>query len=76
MPDSVPALAPWVPDASDPFDRRKAAHLLRRAGFGAATGAIDRAVAGGMEAAVEDLFDDAADEEDGYRKTFDASLDL
>ena len=70
MPDSE--LAPWVPAASCPFDRKKAAHLLRRAGFGVPPGAIDRAVAVGMEAAVEDLFDDASDEEDAYRKTFDA----
>ena len=27
-------LAPWAPGANDPFDARKAAHLLRRAGFG------------------------------------------
>ena len=27
--------APWSPAAADPFDARKAAHLLRRAGFGA-----------------------------------------
>src|SRR4051812_25854025 len=65
-------LAPWVPGPSDPFDRRKAAHLLRRAGFGAAPEAIDRAVAEGMEASVENLFDEATDEEDAYRKTLDA----
>jgi uncharacterized protein (DUF1800 family) len=65
-------LAPFVPGPSDPFDRRKAAHLLRRAGFGASPEAIDRAVAEGMEAAVEGLFDDATDEDEAYRKTFDA----
>ena len=29
------ALAPWIPTAADPFDFNKAAHLMRRAGFGA-----------------------------------------
>ena len=65
-------LAPLVPGPSDPFDRRKAAHLLRRAGFGASPAAIDRAVAEGMEATVENLFDEATDEEDAYQKTFEA----
>ena len=65
-------LAPLVPGPSDPFDRRKAAHLLRRAGFGAPPAAIDRAVAEGMEATVESLFDEATDEEDAYQKTFEA----
>jgi uncharacterized protein (DUF1800 family) len=69
---SSDVLAPFVPDLSDPFDRRKAAHLLRRAGFGAAPGAVDRAVADGLEAAVENLFDEATDEADAYQKTFDA----
>jgi uncharacterized protein (DUF1800 family) len=70
MPSDV--LAPFVPDSTDPFDRRKAAHLLRRAGFGAAPEAIDRAVVDGMEATVENLFDEATDEEDAYQKTFAA----
>jgi uncharacterized protein (DUF1800 family) len=65
-------LAPFVPTPADPFDRRKAAHLLRRAGFGAPPEAIDRAVADGVEATVENLFDEGTDEEDAYRKTFDA----
>jgi hypothetical protein len=65
-------LAPWVPDESDPFDRRKAAHLLRRAGFGAAPSEIDKAVAQGLEATVEGLFDEADDEEQEFQKTFAA----
>ncbi len=65
-------LDPFVPGPSDPFDRRKAAHLLRRAGFGAAPEAIDRAVALGMEQTVESLFDEATDEEQAYQKTFAA----
>jgi uncharacterized protein (DUF1800 family) len=65
-------LAPLVPGPSDPFDRRRAAHLLRRAGFGAPPAAIDRAAVEGMEATVENLFDEATDEEDAYQKTFEA----
>src|SRR5262245_8723091 len=65
-------LTQYVPAPSDPFDRRKAAHLLRRAGFGAAPGEIDRAVERGLEATVEDLFVDAEDEERAYRRTFAA----
>lgn len=32
---AVVELEPWVPSAADPFDEAKAAHLMRRAGFGA-----------------------------------------
>ena len=72
MSTSTNPLDPFVPGPSDPFDRRKAAHLLRRAGFGAAPAAIDRAVAEGMEQTVESLFDEATEEEDFYQKTFRA----
>jgi hypothetical protein len=65
-------LAPYEPGPADPFDRRKAAHLLRRSGFGAAPEAIDRALAEGLEATVESLFDEASDEEEAYQRTFDA----
>ena len=63
---------PWVPTESDPFDRRKAAHLLRRAGFGASAAEVDKAVAQGLEATVEGLFDEAADEEQDFQKLFSA----
>ena len=33
--DPADAWAPWKPDASDPWNRKWAAHLYRRAGFGA-----------------------------------------
>src|SRR5690606_36973483 len=41
-------LAPWQASATDPWDRRKAAHLIRRAGFGAKIEEIDAIVAIGM----------------------------
>jgi hypothetical protein len=65
-------LAPYAPDSSDPFDRRKAAHLLCRAGFGASPKDVDRAVADGPEATVERLFDEAEDEQEQFRVVFEA----
>ncbi len=64
--------APWIPDGADPFDRRKAAHLLRRAGFGAAPEDVTEAVEKGLEATVDGLFDEAEDQESEFRKTFEA----
>ncbi len=48
-------LAKFVPTASNPWDRAKAAHLLNRAGFGGRPDEIDRVTRMGMEAAVEEL---------------------
>lgn len=39
------AWEPFVPDEKQPWDRRLAAHLLRRAGFGATSTQVDEAVA-------------------------------
>jgi uncharacterized protein (DUF1800 family) len=55
--------APWTPTAEDPFDARKAAHLLRRAGFGAAPAEIARVVDQGLEATVEELLSDDEEQE-------------
>lgn len=49
------ALAKYVPSASDPWDRAKAAHLLNRAGFGGRPDEIERVVAMGPDAAVDEL---------------------
>jgi hypothetical protein len=65
-------LAPFVPSADNPFDARKAAHLLRRAGFGAAPAEIAAAVARGMEETIDDLFVEADDEEAEFQRTFAA----
>ncbi len=46
---------PFVPSEGDPFDFRKAAHLLRRAGFGAAPEAVREAVGLGPGPAVKRL---------------------
>lgn len=64
------ALGPFEPSPSDPFDRRKAAHLLRRAGFGARPGEVARAVENGLEATVESLLDAReADKQDAEFQT-------
>lgn len=46
-------LAPWVASANDPWDRRKAKHLLRRAGFGARPTEIDGMLQLGMDRSVD-----------------------
>ncbi len=53
-----------------PWDSRTAAHLLRRTGFGATRAEVDAAVAKGLEATVEDLFDDGAAQESEFQETF------
>src|SRR5262249_573910 len=63
---------PFVPDAANPFDARKAAHLLRRAGFGASPAQVAAAVDQGLEEAIDELFADAEDEEQEFQRTFNA----
>ncbi len=46
-------LSVWSPTSTDPWDHKKAAHLLRRAGFSAAPDEIDAAVKIGMERTVD-----------------------
>jgi uncharacterized protein (DUF1800 family) len=65
-------LAPWSPTDHDPFDARKAAHLLRRSGFGASPADVAKAVQEGLETTVETLFDEAEDESKQFAQTFDA----
>ncbi|MGQ0568595.1 MAG: DUF1800 domain-containing protein [Armatimonadota bacterium] len=48
-------LAKYVPSASDPWDRMKAAHLLNRAGFGGRPDEVDRFVRMGPDAALDEL---------------------
>jgi uncharacterized protein (DUF1800 family) len=52
--------SPYEPTGDDPWDLRKAAHLHRRAGFGATRAELLRDVAAGPEASVERLFQPAA----------------
>ncbi|HND56658.1 MAG TPA: DUF1800 family protein, partial [Pirellulaceae bacterium] len=62
------AWQPFVPSAERPWDEGRAAHLLRRAGFGATRSQIDAAVRRGPRATVEQLIT-ARDE-----PKFDATL--
>ena len=65
-------LQPFVPDAAHPFDERAAAHLLRRAGFGAAPADIAKAVVVGVEATVDQLFEQVEGEDAEFQRTFAA----
>ncbi|HEX4149304.1 MAG TPA: DUF1800 domain-containing protein [Pirellulales bacterium] len=64
-------LRPWTPSDSRPFDERAAAHLLRRAGFGAPPAEVAAAVERGLEATVDSLLDSATDEDAEFQRTFD-----
>lgn len=55
------AWQPWEPSAEQPWDRRAAAHLMRRAGFGASCQQLDEIVALGHSAAIERLVDQSLD---------------
>ena len=48
-------LARWQPSTGDPWDARKAAHLLRRAGFGGRPEEIEAAVALGVDRTIDIL---------------------
>src|SRR5690348_10193 len=63
---------PFVPGPADPFDARKAAHLLRRAGFGASPAEVNSAIAKGLEETIDDLFAEAPDEEQQFQQVFGA----
>ena len=62
--DTVDPLEPFAPTANAPWDRRRAAHLARRAGFGASGAALDRLVALGPAGAVAHFVDAPAEEPD------------
>ncbi|MEZ5963627.1 MAG: DUF1800 domain-containing protein [Planctomycetota bacterium] len=52
-------LAPWKASTGDPWDRKKAAHLLRRAGFGGSLAEVDAVVTLGMDRMVDILLSPA-----------------
>ena len=54
-------LSAWEPRGGE-WDRAAAAHLYRRAGFGAGAGELDAALAGGYEAAVANLVEHEPDD--------------
>ncbi|HWB14552.1 MAG TPA: DUF1800 domain-containing protein [Pirellulales bacterium] len=54
------------------FDRRKAAHLLRRAGFAPTEAELDQAIEQGLEATVEKLLADDSEQEAAFQQAFDS----
>src|SRR6478672_3762025 len=64
------ALTHLAPATDAPWDAGAAAHLLRRAGFGASPAETARAVELGLEGAVKDLFDDGKEQEAQFQETF------
>lgn len=55
--DPISAWAPYTPSSQAPWTPALAAHLLRRAGFGATWSQIERAVAEGPQRSVDRLLD-------------------
>lgn len=53
VPRSVPELDPWRPTATDPFSPHLAAHLFRRAGFGASPAEVQAAVNLGVDRTID-----------------------
>lgn len=51
------AWQPWEPSASEPWNRRLAAHLFRRASFGASRTQLDEAIAISPQQCVDQLLD-------------------
>ncbi len=58
----------WQPSQSEPWDRRRAGHLVRRAFFGTTMGDLDRLVDQGLEATLDELFAGAG------RESFDDEM--
>ena len=57
--DTNTGLEPYVPTSGNPWDRRRAIHLLRRTGYGADPAAINAVLASAPDAAVDALVDAA-----------------
>jgi uncharacterized protein (DUF1800 family) len=53
--DPASAWEPWTPGRTDPWNRKWAGHLFRRAAFGASWPEIENAVTVGVEATVDQL---------------------
>ncbi len=54
--DPETAWSPWTPSASEPWNRQRAAHLMRRAGFGSSPKTLDDLVDAGFDSAIQQLF--------------------
>ncbi len=70
-PDPTWAWAPYVPDASRPWDLRRAGHLYRRAAFGASWDQLEQALRDGPARTVDRLLRPDGDVS-AFNRTFDA----
>lgn len=75
-PDPQWAWAPYRPDEQRPWDLRRAAHLYRRAAFGASWEQLDRALAEGPGRTVERLLQPGAQEVAAFERRLAALEDL
>lgn len=73
---SEPPLAwqPWQPTQKHPWNRRAAAHLHRRAGFGASSSLLNDSVTSGPQACVDRMLDSCRSENPETR-AFDSEMD-
>jgi len=62
--DPVDAWKPWVPSVAEPWDRKRIAHLYRRAAFGATPAEIDAALKNGFPKTLAHLLEGEADAAD------------
>src|SRR3954470_10628116 len=69
--DPADAWAPWRPTADDPWGRKWAAHLYRRAGFGPARDDLAEAERLGAEGTLDLLLEGRPDSEDLARTLAD-----
>src|SRR5580704_6008972 len=53
--DPAEAWKPWTPTADEPWDRKRASHLFRRAAFGATPVELDKALAAGFPKTLNQL---------------------
>ena len=67
--DSDWAWSGYSPDASHPWNRTRAAHLFRRAGFAATSAELDEAVQLGPRAAIHDILKTSASAENFDRQS-------
>src|SRR5262249_7696730 len=67
MRDTKNAWIPYEPSAKNPWDRKKVAHLYRRAGFGATHGEVDTGVKDGHEKTLDRILKGAPELDDFTR---------
>ena len=71
IPDPQSAWEPWQPSKSKPWNRRLAAHLFRRASFGASNTQLEEAVSNTPQKCVDRLLDAC---ENSATQAFDAEM--